>query len=718
MTGPRRGERTASDEQAASTRPNVLRQYMTTPPRDEQPPRISDPSPSPNLNGRRSPDGPPAPAPRLEERQLVHGTKPGDVAVRVRRLRGFRRRPGGLEVTDEALEPRSGISRIIWRVRTFLFGPPLATHEEVNERLTKTKGLAVLSSDALSSVAYATEEMLIALALVGPALFGMSLPLAISIVVLLAIVTFSYRQTIFAYPQGGGSFTVAREHLGLMTGLIAGAALLVNYVLTVAVSIGAGVAAIVSAVPAVADYRVALGIFFIVLITIGNLRGIRESGAIFAAPAYMFIVGLLGLIAAGLAGLSFGWITPHVINEPIPAEATTPFIAFILLRAFASGSSAMTGVEAISDGTPAFQPPEAKNAATTLTIMAVLLGIMFLGITYLAVQLGLQPNHHETLVSQIADAVTGRGPFYYFVQAATAMILILAANTAYADFPRVGSIIARAGYMPRQFAFRGDRLAFSTGILALSFLSVALFALFGGSVTALIPLYAVGLFLSFTLSQAGMVMRWWRLRPEGWRRKAVINGIGAVTTGIVALIHGTTKFFDGAWIVIALIPVLVLLFQAIHQHYENVRRQLTPRRDDPTLAKTQTRVVMPVSELSQATLRAASYAKTITKQVVAVHVTDDPEGAQAFRDEWEAETGVPLAVIESPYRSLEGPFLALVDALQEQHPNEFITVLLPEYVPAHWWEHLLHNQTALRLKAALLFRPGIVLADVPYHLQE
>ncbi|MCX6021273.1 MAG: APC family permease, partial [Chloroflexi bacterium] len=632
---------------------------MTNP---QQGPSASDTPPS--RTGRRLAD-PPAPSNRLEEREVVHGAKPGDVAVRVRRLRGFRRRPQDvLEVQDEALEPHQGLPRLLNNMRVLLFGRPLATHLEVHERLTKTKGLAVLSSDALSSVAYATEETLLALSVIGAGLFTLTLPIAISIVLLLVIVTVSYRQTIEAYPHGGGSFIVARDNLGVIPGLIAAASLLIDYVLTVAVSTGAGVAAVISAFPEVAPFRVPLGLLFMTLITLGNMRGIRESGALFSAPAYLFIGGMFTLIAWGLGGLAMGTVIPNEIHEQVPAVAA-PLLAFVVLRAFASGSSALTGVEAISDGTPAFQPPEAKNAKATLTTMALLLGAMFLGISYLAVHLGIRPNEHVTVVSQITELVAGRGLFYYYVQFATAMILVLAANTAFSDFPRVASIMAREGFMPRQFSFRGDRLAFNTGIIVLAGLAAMLFTVFGGSVNGLIPLYAVGVFLSFTLSQAGMVMRWWKQRPPGWRKRAVVNGIGAFTTAVVALIHATTKFMDGAWMVIILIPILMLLFKGINAHYNSVKRQLKPQLDDPFLERKETRVIMPVSELSQATLRAFTYARAISDHITVVHVTDNKEAAQTFRHEWERQTGVPLVVVESPYRSLEGPFLALVDAVLE-----------------------------------------------------
>jgi amino acid transporter len=656
----------------------------------------------------------------VEWAETRRGAKPGDKHVRLPRHKGFRRvAPGRYEVRVETTRPHGGLPWLWSHFKRLVIGEPLATAQAGHERLTKAKALAVLSSDALSSTAYATEEILKILLLAGTAALWASLPIALVIVVLLGVVGFSYRQTIKAYPKGGGSYIVAKDNLGTLPGLTAGASLLTSYVLTVAVSVAAGVLALTSAYPELAPWRVQMGIGLIALITIINLRGIRESGTIFMLPTYAFLACMAALLVVGLAR--------YGLAEPLPPRefhaAGQALSLFLAMRAFASGGAALTGVEAISDGVPAFKPPEWVNARTTLTAMIIILGIIFAAITFLAYQLGIVPDEHggETGVSQIARAVFGEGPMYLAVQLATMLILILAANTAYSDFPRLSYFLARDGFMPRQFTFRGDRLAYSTGIMALGLFSVVVLWIFGGSISALIPLYAFGVFSAFTLSQSGMVARWWKRREPTWERSIIVNGIGALACFLVLLVVATTKFIDGAWIAVLLLPILITVFRLVHHHYEVSARELMPETpiDQAEIAH---RIIVPVSRLNQVTLQTLAYAQSIARdpqdRVIAVHVADDPDEAAQFKEEWEArECSVPLVQIESPYRSLVGPLLAFIDEERQQDPRTTVSVILPEFVPRHWWEHLLHNQTALRLKGALLFRPGIVVTSVPYHMR-
>jgi amino acid transporter len=658
--------------------------------------------------------------PDLEWRETVRGRRPGDRFVRVATHKGFSRvRRGYLVPRAGTGEPSTGLGRALQRLKYLVLGSPIPTARESHERLTKVKALAVFSSDALSSVAYATEEIMKVLVLVGVGVLYLTLPISGVIVLLLAIVVLSYSQTIRAYPSGGGSYIVASDNLGMLAGLTAAGALLVDYVLTVSVSIASGVAQITSLVPEWLPYQVPLAVGAVVLIVLGNLRGIRESGSIFAVPTYVFVALMYVLIGYGLYRLFLGggmtYEPPPSARQPI-GEAIG---LFVLLRAFAQGCTAMTGTEAISNGVPAFKPPEWANARTTLVWMGILLASMFMGLSYLAVQLGVLPADEETVISQIGRTVFGGGALWVALQIATALILILAANTSFADFPRLSSILARDRFLPRVFQFRGDRLAFTTGIIALAILSIALLVIFNGSLDALIPLYAVGVFTSFTLSQAGMVVHWRKSREPGWERSAVINGLGAVATGVVTLVIAVTKFAEGAWLVVLLIPLLILGFWGIHRHYqalERARRAETPLLPEEVVV----RAVVPVADMGVQARQALAFARAIApddEHVVAVHVTDDVANAERLRREWEEwEPGVELILVESPYRSLTGPLLAYIDALKETHPSDTITVVLPEFVPSHWWEHLLHNQTALRLKAALLFHPGLVVTNVPYHM--
>jgi amino acid transporter len=603
-----------------------------------------------------------------------------------------------------------------------MFGRPLATAAQAHERLTKIKALAIFSSDALSSVAYATEEILLVLAAAGAVALSAVLPISLAITALLAVVALSYRQTIHAYPRGGGSYIVTRDNLGDHAGLTAGAALMLDYILTVAVSISAGVAAVTSAIQALAPYRLELALLALALMVFVNLRGLREAGTIFAAPTYFFIGSVFLLIVIGVVQVLLSGLGGHNLLTGAPPEtlvtASTDLSIFLILRAFASGCTAMTGVEAVSDGVPAFKPPEADNAAKTLTAMAIILGIMFLGIGVLSHHLGLVPNDSETILSQLGHRIFIGGPLYYILQASTFFILVLAANTSFQDFPRLGSFMARDHFLPHQFLFRGDRLAFTTGIVVLSVLSGVLLIIFNAETSRLIPLYAVGVFLAFTFSQSSMVRHWLKIRGPHWRRSLVMNGIGAVTTAVVTLIIAYTKFVHGAWVVVVLIPCLVSLFMAIHGHYLRVADQLAlDSMPEPLAPEEIGKVIVPVATLNQAVLRTLRYARAISKDVTAVHIAEDPEDAVSIQRDWERwKCGMPLLILESPYRSFIDPLLAYIDALDARSPGSLITVVLPEFVPAHWWENLLHNQTALRLKLSLLRRPNTVVTDVPYHL--
>ncbi|MBA2470105.1 MAG: APC family permease, partial [Chloroflexia bacterium] len=660
--------------------------------------------------------------PGLDGKTNIRGSHVGDRYVRIVRQppdAEFRRvAPGYLIAGEEASGGRGPVQRAFNRAKRVLIGQPLTTSSGIHERLTKLKALAVLSSDALSSVAYATEEILRILILAGLGAMTLSLPIGGAIVALLFIVGFSYRQTIKAYPNGGGSYIVAKDNLGELPALVAGGALLLAYILTVAVSISAAVAAMVSAVPEIHDHLVLTGIGFIVLVTVLNLRGIRESGSIFAVPTYLFLLGMAAMIAIGLVRNA---LDGFPVQEPSREAAigSSSVGIFLILRAFSAGCAALTGVEAISDGVPAFKPPEWRNARTTLSWMIGILAVMFISITWLAHQYGAVPlaqdeDGYETVVSQIARAVFG-GPntAYYAIQFATMAILVLAANTAYSDFPRLAYFMARDRYMPSQFTFRGDRLAFTTGIVTLGLLSILVLSIFGGETERLIPLYGLGVFTAFTLSQLGMVVRWHTRREPGWQQGRIINAVGATATAIAALVVGVSRFTGGAWIVVVLIPLLIMLFRGIHRHYVDVSRELeslTPVRSEEILNV----VVVPVASINPVTRQTLAYARSISDSVSAIHLSDDEDEIQRMRDRWpELETDVPLVIIESPYRSLVGPLLSYLDELQKQAPTATLTVVLPEYVPRHWWEQILHNQTALRIKAALLFRPGTVVISVP-----
>jgi amino acid transporter len=617
-------------------------------------------------------------------------------------------------------------------LKRIFVGRPLATSEQEHQRLTKTVALAVFSSDAISSTAYATEEILFVTA-VGTATslqLGLDhlVPIAIGVAILIAIVVTSYRQTIYAYPKGGAAYVVSRENHGELPSLVAAASILVDYILTVAVSVSAGVAAIIS-IPqfhdTVGEHRVAVALIIIAIISLANLRGIKESGRIFAVPTYGYIVAVVALIFFGLTKSYFGWFggVSQVPFDPEQAEVlreTGGAIGlFLILKGFSSGAVALTGIEAISDGVPAFRRPEAKNAARTLALMGTILGSLFLGVSVLATRLHPYPSHDVTVFAQMGEQVFGDGAALWVLQILTAGILILAANTAYADFPRLSSIVARDGYLPRQLAARGDRLVFSNGIVVLALMASALIVAFGGITNALIPLYAVGVFTSFTLSQSGMVRHHLRVRDEGWQRHAVISGLGATATFVVLLIVAATKFTSGAWIPLIVIPAIVLLFKGIKRHYDAVAEGLRVAPDYKPRRMNHTIVVL-VGGVHRGTLEALAYAKSLApNHLVAMKIVSDEEEQEKIEKAW-AERGldIPLEIVNSPYRELTRPVLRFIDELDARYENDILTVVIPEFVVTSWWGHLLHNQSALFLKGRLLFRKGTVVISVPYHLED
>ncbi len=669
----------------------------------------------------------------LTSSEIQRGTRPGDVYLRHGRPfhHIFRRvGPGhfvALPGSDRPVHPLEKGYRAVKRV---LIGRPLETAAEVHERLTKIKALAIFGSDAISSSAYATEASLVILMAAGNGALGISFYTALAIAFLLSVVAFSYRQTVYAYPHGGGSYNVSRENLGQLPGLVAASALLIDYVLTVAVSIVAGSAAVTSALiasgfdaqvkaleatlPPFLNLNVLLSLFFIMVITIGNLRGVREAGSIFAVPTYLFVVSLSTMLVVGLFKAFTG--TLHPVTPPPVLAVTEPLSVWLILRAFSAGAVAMSGTEAISNGVPVFQRPESKNAATTLTVMAALLGLFFLGVSYLATHMGLVPGE-ETIISQVAQAVFGTTIFYYIFQIATTGILVIAANTAFADFPRLASVLARDNYMPHQFSFRGDRLSFSTGIVALGSIAALLVVIFGGNVDSLIHLYAVGVFLAFSMSNSGMVVHWWRTRGLRWKRSLVINATGAVLTTSILVIVAITKFALGAWIVIVLIPIIVSFFVFVHRHYARVAQQLRIVPDQLPPKTIEQMVIVPIDDVNYASLRAMAYARTINSHVVVIHIATSTERAAKVREKMEQYApDLKLVVIDSPYRAFVRPLLAYVDAVHEQCHDAFISIVLPEFIPAHWWEGFLHNRTAAALRSVFERHPNVAVVLVPYLL--
>ena len=645
-------------------------------------------------------------------RRPLQGRKLADRRVRVERQTNpyFRwSGPGQLTAKAAASAPTTPFGRFYVGAKRVLIGRPLASEEEIGERLPKTKALAIFSSDAISSSTYASEEILIILVAAGTAGIAFSIPIAIGIAGLLLIVSTSYRQICYAYPSGGGAYAVAKANINMPAALLAAAALLFDYMMTVAVSIAAGIAAITSVFPGLLAFRVELCVIAIGLLTVANLRGLRESGNIFAVPTYVFVGGALVMIGLGLAAILSGnpaasFPAPDIPTPPGGFEAVS---IFLVVRAFAFGSVALTGTEAISNGVPAFKAPEPRNAANTLTIMAVLLGVIFVGISLLAAAYGLVPSPTETLISQVGRSVFGIGPVYYVFQAATALILLLAANTGYNGAPRLAQILAADGYLPRQFSFRGDRLAYSYGIIILAAISTVFVVLFDGSVTALIPLYSVGIFVSFTLSQAGMVRHWLGERVAGWRWKLGVNLVGATITGIVSVIIVGAKVGKGAWIVLIAVILITLIMMFIHRQYGEQADELAVP-DDILIARPhrEQRVVIPVPGVNRAVVQAVNFGRAIATDVRAVFVTEDPELGEALRRRWQRQfPDVPLVIVESPYRALVGPVVAYLDVLDQAWPPDkeapITIVVLPEYVARRWWDRLLYNQAARRLKSAL-----------------
>ncbi len=662
-------------------------------------------------------------------RRPLTGRKAGDKRIRVERPHApyFRYAgPGQLVARQAASIPRTRTGRALARVRSVVFGRPLSNEAEIEERLDKKKALAIFSSDAISSSAYATEEILRVLVIGGAAAMLLSIEVAIAIAILLAVVAVSYRQVCRAYPNGGGAYVVARTNLAPIFGLVAAASLLIDYVMTVAVSTASAIAQIQSVIPEAFDVRIQIAFVSISLITVANLRGLRESGNIFAVPTYLFLGLALAIVAIGGWRVATGTAVPIARPDYVPF-GTEAIGLLLLLKAFAGGSVALTGVEAIANGVPAFKPPESKNAATTMTTMAVLLGVLFIGLTVVAIGFSLRPTlpGGPSVVALAAGAVFGEGsPLAYLFAVATALILFLAANTSFNAFPRLAAILAEDGYMPRQFAFRGDRLAYSWGIVLLAAIAFGLLWAFGGDTHALIPLYSVGVFLCFTLSQSGMVRHWLRVRDAGWQWRLGVNAAGGVLTAVVLGIVVFEKFADGAYLVVILVPVLVGMMLFINRQYARSRRELTVRPD--TIVRPpirEERVVVPIPGLDRAAVQAINVARSIDDDVRAVFISDDPEEAARVREAFERQVpGVPLVVVESPYRALAGPLLAYLDVLDlawpPDKPEPITFVVIPEYVARSWWERLLYNQSAKRLRSLLLGRSHTVVVNVPYRRED
>jgi amino acid transporter len=654
--------------------------------------------------------------------QPLRGRKPGDRRIRIERPQAayFRHTsPGILTARAKAAEPTTRLGRGMARIRGVLVGRPLASEQELEERLPKKKALAIFSSDAISSSAYAPEEILRVLVLAGPAALVLGLPVSIAIVVMLATVAISYRQVVYAYPQGGGSYSVARANFGQVPSLVAASALLIDYVMTVAVSTSSAVEQITSAVPELVPFRVFIGVGAIALITLGNLRGLRESGNIFALPTYLFVGSALLMIAIGafrVLVLGEGGTPP----DPLPGAPSVlePVTIILLVRAFAGGAVALTGTEAIATGVRAFKPPESKNAATTLLIMAALLGVLFVGIMALAAAYGIvlidEPTK-QTIPAQVASKVYGADSIgFYLFQAFTALILFLAANTSFNAFPRLSAILAQDGYMPRQLSFRGDRLAFSRGIIALGVIAASIIVVFGGNTHAIIPLYAVGVFIDFTISQSGMVKHWLETREPGWRRRLSINSFGCVLTAIVTVVVVLAKA-PVSLLVVVLVPCFVMVMLLIHRHYARVAsEQAIPSDLVVEKSPRRRRVIIPIPGLTRAVEQAITVGRTIADDVTAVHITDDLDEAERVRIQFERQVpGVRLVLVESPYRQLVGPLVSYVDVMAPD-PETLTFVILPEYLVRHWWERYLHNQVAERLRHELIGRPNTVIISLPY----
>lgn len=622
-------------------------------------------------------------------------------------------------------------------LKNWLLGPRLLTADAPHQTISKKVGLAVFASDALSSTAYATDEILIVLILAGAGALTLSLPIAIAIITLLAIVTISYEQTIHAYPNGGGAYIVARDNLGEYVAQVAGAALLTDYILTVAVSISSGVAQITSAFPALYPNRVIIALALIVFMMMVNLRGVKESGSAFAIPTYFFLGVTLFTIGIGYFRFFTGSI-PTVEHVEIMHTVTQDLTVFLILKAFSSGCTALTGVEAISNGIPAFSEPKSRNAGVTLIWMSAILSFMFFSVTFLAGQMGVMPSHVETVFSQIGRTIYGKeNPMYLTLLGSTTLILIMAANTSFADFPRLAALQAGDGFLPKQLTYRGSRLVFTYGIATLAAFAAILVITFNAETTALIPLYAIGVFLSFTISQTGMAIRWWKsgkLKPgetsrqiasalhydPKWRIKLVVNGFGAVCTFVVMIVFSVSKFRDGAWIVVLLIPILVVIFLTIHNHYKHLAKALSLDSFGAPPGIRRHRVIVAIGGVHRGTIQAMHYARSVSDDVTAVYVSLDPQEEEKLKAKWERwGNGVRLKVLESPSRLLYEPLLDYLQQIaQQRQPNEVLTVIVPEFVPSRWWHNMLHTQTAFFLRLGLLGLHNIVITEVPYHLGE
>jgi len=668
----------------------------------------------------------------VELREVRYGATTRGPYLRVvpQQRRFIRASPGHFEATQLASRPSGRAGRAVAFTKGVVLGSPFATSRLINERLTKVRALGVFSSDPLSSSAYSAEEIMLVLLLAGSGALYLALPITGALLALLWTVRLSYIQTIKAYPNGGGAYIVAHENLGVTPALIAAAALLVDYVLTVAVSVAAGVAAITSAAPALHDLRVPISLLAVAVITWGNLRGIRESGAMFGLPTYLFIVSFSTMIIVGLVKLAIGDAPGTLLHSAPPTQqavAVSGLSVFLVLRAFSSGAAAVTGIEAISNGVPAFEPPESRNAQITMQWEAAFLGLFLLGVAFLGTRFGIVPSPDETVVSILGREVLGKNVLYYAYQVGTAGVLFLAANTAYADFPRLSAILARDSFAPRQLAFRGDRLAFSNGIMLLGATAAILLVIFQAEVTRLIPLYILGVFISMTLSQSGMIRHWLRLRDRGWRMSLALNGFGAVATGVVVIIVGATKFTEGAWISVLAMLGLFTVFTLIRRHYRWFEEHIKPDERElgsgvPAAVPVEPggprdHVLVPVDGINKISLGAIGMARALSSFVTAVHLTDDRARAEEFRERWnEAVPDVPLLLIESPYRAFVAPMIAFVESLERSEPDRRISVILPSFVARHWWERLLHNRDILRLRPHLRKRPRVRVIDFPYRL--
>jgi amino acid transporter len=634
-------------------------------------------------------------------------------------------------IYQTAAKPKSSL------FQTWLLGRPLPSADAPHQAIGKLVGLAVFASDALSSTAYATQEILLILIAAGTSALRFSFPISLAIVSLLAIVTFSYEQTIHAYTNGGGAYIVSRDNLGELASLIAGAALLTDYILTVSVSVSAGVAQVISAAPALDDYRSPLAVSLVLVIMLINLRGVKESGAIFAVPTYFFLLMIFLTVGRGFFQYLTGTLATVSSPPLINLELVQPLTLFLLLHAFSSGTTALTGVEAISNGITAFKEPRSNNAGQTLIFMALILGSLFLGITFLSEKIGALPAETETVISQLARTVHGsRGFLYLIVIGSTTLILTMAANTAFTDFPRLSALQAADKYLPRQLTHRGSRLVYSWGIVTLAVISSLIILLFNARVSALIPLYAIGVFLSFSLSQGGMARRWWKighleegveiqekgsvLRYEsGWYWKLAINLVGAVCTAVVMVIFAVTKFRDGAWIVLLLIPILVSIFFAINRHYLGLADSLSLQQYTPAPKLQHNKVLLAISGVHQGSLSALRFAQSISDDVTAIYVEESEDQTIKIQQRWSEQVkDVPLVIIDSPFRELMHPLVSYIDdAAAEKGPGEVITVVVPEFIPRRWWQNFLHMQNATWLRWALRYLPGVVVVDVPYQVE-